>query len=123
MCECAAQVFLDQCVHHPLMYFPAFYCTKELVMRPEPDIRQCLQEYQINMKEDLLALWKIWVPATLVNFAFMPLWARIPTVATTSLVWTMILSAMRGGDVSHGDEMAGGAVTGATLHMVCQRKQ
>ena len=23
-----AQVFLDQCVHHPLMYFPVFYMTK-----------------------------------------------------------------------------------------------
>ncbi len=23
-----AQVFLDQCLHHPFMYFPAFYMTK-----------------------------------------------------------------------------------------------
>jgi hypothetical protein len=23
-----AQVFIDQCVHHPLMYFPVFYMTK-----------------------------------------------------------------------------------------------
>jgi hypothetical protein len=30
------------------------------------------------------------------------------------MVWTMILSSMRGGDVSHGEDMAGGAVTGAT---------
>jgi len=118
MFESGAQVFLDQCVHHPLMYFPAFYCTKELVMKQEPDLVACLKEYQGNMKEDLLALWKIWVPATMANFAFMPLWARIPTVATTSLVWTCILSAMRGGDVTHGEDMAGGAVTGATLEMI-----
>ena len=26
-----SQVFLDQFVHHPLMYFPAFYCLKEAV--------------------------------------------------------------------------------------------
>ena len=30
MFQVIAQTFLDQCVHHPLMYFPAFYCTKEV---------------------------------------------------------------------------------------------
>ena len=119
MFECVAQVLVDQCLHHPFMYFPAFYCTRELVMHSDnPDLMQCLRDYQRNMKEDLLALWTIWIPATLFNFAFMPMWARIPTVATTSLVWSIILSTMRGGDVKGGVEVAGGAVTGATLHMV-----
>lgn len=118
MFNVAAQVFLDQCVHHPLMYFPAFYCTRELVMKEKPDIIGVLKEYQSNFKEDMFALWKVWVPSTFLNFAFMPMWARIPWVAGTSLLWTCILSAMRGGDVSHGEEMAGGAVTGATLHMM-----
>jgi len=27
----AYQVFIDQFVHHPLMYFPFFYTLKELV--------------------------------------------------------------------------------------------
>jgi len=118
MFNVAAQVFLDQCVHHPLMYFPAFYITKELVMHEKPDVTRCLKEYRRNMKEDLLALWKVWVPTTFLNFAFMPMWARIPWVAGTSLLWTSILSAMRGGDVTHGEDMAGGAVTGATLHLM-----
>lgn len=48
------------------------------------------------------------------NFMFMPMHLRIPTVAGISLVWTCVLSAMRGGDVAHGEDMAGGAVTGAT---------
>ena len=117
-CQVAAQVFLDQCVHHPIMYFPAFYCTRELVMHEKPDLNRCLKEYRMNMKEDLHALWKIWVPATLINFAFMPMYARIPFVAGVSLLWSAVLSAMRGGDVAHGEEMAGGAVTGATLHMM-----
>mmetsp|Transcript_27092 Transcript_27092/g.54161 ORF Transcript_27092/g.54161 Transcript_27092/m.54161 type:complete len:96 (+) Transcript_27092:644-931(+) len=90
-----AQVFLDQCVHHPLMYFPAFYLTKEIVMKDNPDIKGTLMQYKENMREDLLALWKIWVPSTIVNFAFMPMWARIPWVAGTSLLWTVVLSYMR----------------------------
>ena len=43
-----------------------------------------------------MALWKVWVPATIINFTFSPMWLRIPFVASTSLIWTVILSAMRG---------------------------
>jgi len=118
MLQLAAQVLLDQCVHHPLMYFPAFYCTKELVLQANPDLSRALGDYRKNMKEDLLALWKVWVPGTIINFAFMPMHARIPFVAGISLLWTCILSSMRGGDIVHGEEMAGGAVTGATLTMM-----
>jgi predicted amino acid-binding ACT domain protein len=118
MFQVGAQVFIDQCVHHPLMYFPVFYCTKELVMSDKPDVVRVLNEYRVNMKEDLLALWKIWVPATIFNFAFMPMWGRIPCVAATSAVWTMVLSSMRGGDVSNAADMAGGAVTGATFDIM-----
>jgi predicted amino acid-binding ACT domain protein len=118
MAQLVAQVFIDQCIHHPLLYFPAFYCTKELVMKNEPDLRRCLADYRRNMSEDLHALWKIWVPATAFNFAFMPMYARIPFVACVSLLWTCILSTMRGGDLGHAEDMIGGAVTGATLHMM-----
>ena len=115
----SAQVFLDQMVHHPLMYFPAFYITRELVMHSDaPDVKSALMSYKDNMKEDLIALWKVWVPSTFVNFAFMPMWGRIPWVAGTSLLWTMILSAMRGGDVAHAEDLVGGAVTGATLEIM-----
>jgi predicted amino acid-binding ACT domain protein len=114
MIQLVAQTFLDQCVHHPFMYFPAFYVTKELVMSSSPNITKVLQDYKKNMREDLLALWKVWVPATLFNFAFMPMHLRIPFVAGVSLLWTCILSAMRGGDVAHSSDMAGGAVTGAS---------
>mmetsp|Transcript_24547 Transcript_24547/g.35992 ORF Transcript_24547/g.35992 Transcript_24547/m.35992 type:complete len:452 (-) Transcript_24547:474-1829(-) len=125
MRDLGSQVFLDQFVHHPLMYFPAFYCIKELVTSSDssegPDFKRVLMEYKDNMKEDLVALWKIWVPTTVLNFAFMPMWARIPWVAGTSFVWTCILSAMRGGDLAHTDDMVGGQLTGATLELVKER--
>ena len=123
MLQLGIQVFLDQCVHHPLMYFPAFYITKELVMcgsknaDGKPDISRVLSEYRANMKEDLLALWKIWVPCTIFNFAFMPMHLRIPFAAGVSLLWTAVLSAMRGGDTLHGDDLAGGVVTGASYQI------
>lgn len=112
------QVFLDQCVHHPLLYFPVFYYTKEVVMSDKPSLSTALSHYKENMKEDLLALWKIWVPSTLVNFAFMPMWGRIPWVAGTSFLWTMILSLMRGGAVAEGEELAGGETTGKSYELL-----
>jgi predicted amino acid-binding ACT domain protein len=118
MVHLCAQTFLDQCIHHPLMYFPVFYMTKEVVMQDSPDVMKVLREYRKNMKEDLLALWKIWVPATMFNFAFMPMHLRIPFVAGVSLLWTCVLSTMRGGDIAHGEDMVGGAVTGASYSLL-----
>jgi hypothetical protein len=94
----AAQVVLDQCVHHPLLYFPTFYVTREVIERglSGDSVQSALSKYRVNMSEDMVALWKVWVPVTCFNFAFSPMWLRIPVVATTSLAWTAILSAMRG---------------------------
>lgn len=94
----AAQVVLDQCVHHPLLYFPTFYVTREVIERgfSGDSVQNALSKYRMNVSEDMVALWKVWVPVTCLNFAFSPMWLRIPVVATTSLVWTAILSAMRG---------------------------
>jgi len=91
-----AQVLIDQVLHHPFMYFPAFYSLKEVVNGGK--IADGLAKYRRNMKEDLVALWKLWIPSTIINFAFMPMHLRIPWVATTSLFWTAILSYMRGSD-------------------------
>merc|ERR1719487_1879724 len=78
-----SQVFLDQMVHHPLMYFPVFYMIKDFVTSDSPNPVRAVNEYAGNVKEDLIALWKVWIPSTFLNFAFMP-------------IWTCILSAMRG---------------------------
>ena len=48
----------------------------------------------------------------------MPMWARIPTVAATSLLWSCILSSMRGGDTLHSDDLVGGAVRGASFTLM-----
>jgi predicted amino acid-binding ACT domain protein len=87
-------------------------------MKDEPDLKRVMLEYKDNMKEDLLALWKIWVPATFANFFFAPMHFRIVGVAATSLVWTCVLSVMRGGDVQNADDMVGGAVTGASYTLM-----
>jgi len=85
---------LDQCVHHPCLYFPCFYLTKALVTGAP--LQSAVESYKNNISTDMVALWKIWVPATIINFTVSPFWLRIPFVACTSLFWTCILSTMRG---------------------------
>lgn len=87
-------------------------------MKEKPDLKRVMNEYRHNMKEDLFALWKVWVPATFANFFFAPMHLRIVGVAATSLIWTCILSVMRGGDVEHADDMIGGAVTRASFTLL-----
>jgi glycine cleavage system regulatory protein len=88
-------VALDQFVHHPFVYFPTFYAMREVVNGGT--VAGGLGKYSKNYKEDLVALWRLWIPSMIVNFAFMPMHLRIPWVASTSLFWTCILSYMRGG--------------------------
>jgi hypothetical protein len=73
-------------------------------------------DYRENMEEDLIALWKVWIPSMFINFGFMPMWGRIPWVASTSLIWTCILSAMRGAsnarEVVAGERLGEGVPSG-----------
>lgn len=72
------QLFLDQFVVSPFIYFPAFYATSEiLICADKPDLNRAMATYRKNMSDDLVALWKIWIPSMFLNFAFMPMWARM----------------------------------------------
>jgi len=93
------QVVLDQFVHHPLLYFPTFYVFKQIVDSDFIDrstIRMGLGRYVENYRVDLPKLWTLWIPATIINFMFNPIWMRIPFTATISVVWTGIMSMLRG---------------------------
>ena len=105
-----AQVVIDQFVHHPLLYFPVFYGLKEVVNGGT--VGGGLAKYAKNYNEDLPALWKLWVPSTIINFSIMPMHLRIPWVASTSLIWTCIISYMRGGDDTEMDSDAAMSLAG-----------
>ena len=92
------KTFLDQCVHHPLTYFPVFYSLKATV-EGRPILSgddSALNRYRTEAVDCWKALWSIWVPAQLFNFTFTPRHLRIPFVAATSFVWTVTLSVMQG---------------------------
>eukprot|EP00927_Polykrikos_kofoidii_P003861 TRINITY_DN11551_c0_g1_i1.p1 TRINITY_DN11551_c0_g1~~TRINITY_DN11551_c0_g1_i1.p1 ORF type:complete len:218 (+),score=39.47 TRINITY_DN11551_c0_g1_i1:88-741(+) len=88
------QVALDQLVHHPFIFFPAFYQVKDFI--EGGSVAEGFRKYRKNVTEDMKLTWSIWVPAFFVNFSICPIWMRIPFVAGVSFVFTMILSKRRG---------------------------
>lgn len=87
------KVFIDQCIHHPFGYFPAFYMLKTLVYN-QP-IQNAWVNYKANIKDDLFACWSIWMPCQYINFKYVPIPMRIPFVCTVSFAWTSFLSWKR----------------------------
>lgn len=87
--------FLDLGVHTPLMYYPCFYGIKSLL--EGKDMVNTITTYKANINNDMIAMWKVWVPAQMANFMFVPLHMRMPFIASVSFGWTIILSMMRGG--------------------------
>lgn len=93
------KTLIDQGLHHPFVYFPAFYLCKGAVEgRP---VSVSLQKYWEDLWPNLKALWMVWVPAQLFNFGMVPMHLRIPFVAAVSFVWTVIISNMRGSLEDH----------------------
>eukprot|EP00884_Botryococcus_braunii_P014528 jgi/Botrbrau1/23076/Bobra.0243s0017.1 len=88
------KTLLDQGVHHPLLYFPTFFSLKTVV-EGKP-LSSAVTKYKEEIWESCLALWKIWVPAQIINFAFVPRHLRIPFVALVSFGWTVVFSLMQG---------------------------
>ena len=55
-------------------------------------------KYRHNFIPDNLAMWAMWVPCDAVIYAI-PIWMRLPANHLISLIWTCILSWMRGAKV------------------------
>lgn len=92
--QSAILTFLDLGVHTPLMYYPSFYLIKGYL--ENKTIEDITDTYRQNITNDLIAMWKLWLPAQMVNFTFVPLHYRMPFITSVSFGWTMILSFMRG---------------------------
>jgi hypothetical protein len=51
------QLFLDQFVVSPFIYFPAFYATREIIMNSDkPDLNRAMTAYRKNMSDDVSQL-------------------------------------------------------------------
>jgi hypothetical protein len=88
------QNFVENGINNPILYFPIFYTIKEFV--EGGPLSDGIKKYKMNFKEDLIAIWSVWIPAQFINFAFCPMWMRVPYVACVSAFWTGYVSITRG---------------------------
>ena len=93
----AKQIAFDIAIHMPFMYFPTFYCVKELVQGPPGGnvVVDGLSKYKENWVVDQTAMVKVWLPADVVFFSG-PLWLRLPLRHVVSFGWTAYVSFLRG---------------------------
>ena len=93
----AKQIAFDIAIHMPFMYFPTFYCVKELVQGPPGGnvVVDVLSKYKENWVVDQTAMVKVWLPADVVFFSG-PLWLRLPLRHVVSFGWTAYVSFLRG---------------------------
>jgi len=101
--------FMDGGVHVPLSFYPQFYFFKELMS--SPDWRQKplsehflagLAKYKTNMFEDVVASLGVFLPLGILNFRYVPLVWRSPVLASTSVIFPIIVSTQRGASVTDG---------------------
>jgi hypothetical protein len=88
------QNFVENGINNPLLYFPIFYTLKEYIEGGK--LENGIQKYKDNMYKDVMDIWSLWVPAQFINFAFSPMWFRVPFVACVSALWTGYVSYTRG---------------------------
>lgn len=99
------QTFLDNFVHYTFLYFPVFYTFKEMIQGegagqargPIEILQTAMEKYKKNFLADNMAIWSLWIPMDMIIYA-VPIWMRLPLNHGVSLLWTMILSYMRGGE-------------------------
>ena len=63
---------------HPFIYFPTFYTVKSLVERQAHPLEHAYNKWRNEIWESCKALWLLWVPAQIINFAFVPRHFRVP---------------------------------------------
>ena len=86
--------FLDLGIHTPFLYFPAFYALKGYV--DGQPIKDSFNRFRNNLRDDIVSMWKVWLPAQFVNFSCVPVYMRMPFITCVSFAWTIILSMQRG---------------------------
>jgi hypothetical protein len=96
--EVFIQNLIENGFNNPILYFPIFYTIQEFLNKglEHGSVKSALSRYGNNFKEDMFAMWSVWVPAQLINFGFSPLWLRVPFVAVVSALWTAYVSISRG---------------------------
>ena len=105
--DLVGQVFMDNFIFIPFLFFPTYYFTKEIIMpSSNPPVwettgisgtlRLIWNRYSSNFIDDVTMTTKIWIIADIINFGIIPPHFRVSFMAMISFGYTVVLSWMRG---------------------------
>mmetsp|Transcript_7365 Transcript_7365/g.11640 ORF Transcript_7365/g.11640 Transcript_7365/m.11640 type:complete len:291 (-) Transcript_7365:153-1025(-) len=88
----------DGFINAPIIWLPPAYIAQALVYRYPK--RKAIRKYVSDVKENglLTKYWSVWLPASLINFCFVPPHFRILFVASISFFWMIVLSVVANND-------------------------
>ena len=66
------------CCSHPFLYFPTFFLMKSIVEQWPHPVQHAYDKWRNEIWTSCKALWMLWVPAQIANFAFVPRYLRVP---------------------------------------------
>jgi len=100
----AGQLGVETFIHAPFIWFPVFYATKQIVERggvtSTADAFNAAADiwtkYKSSIRDDFSVYVALFTPTFALQFAFAPLWARVPCTAMVSFVYTAYLSFTHG---------------------------
>jgi hypothetical protein len=83
------KVAIDQFIQAPIFTVLIFYFLGLLEGKSTDDVKNQLDR---DYKETMVANWKLWVPATIVNIAFCPPMLRVLFLNCVFFFWSIFLS-------------------------------
>lgn len=84
----------DGFVNAPLLWLPPAYIAKAIVFKYPK--REGIRKYLADVRHNglLNKYWSLWLPATMINFLFVPDHFRVAFVAFVSFFWMIVLSVV-----------------------------
>merc|ERR1712176_312892 len=98
----AIKVVIDQFVQAPVFTVFIFYFLGLLEGKALENIREQLKD---DYTDTMVANWKLWVPATVVNIAFVPPILRVLYLNSVFFFWSIYLSIKLNSDGSSGNNI------------------
>jgi len=96
----AQKVLIYEVILAPLWYFPIFYYVQQALHDQNNFSLQSfkigLQHYRQNYKNDISAMWSVWVPACFMIFGLAPKHLVLPFMVCVDVSWLVGLSLYRG---------------------------
>jgi peroxisomal membrane protein 2 len=83
------KVLIDQFIQAPIFTVLIFAFLGTLEGKDSASIRRQLDD---NYKDTIIANWKLWVPATIINIAFVPPLLRVLYLNIVFFFWSIYLS-------------------------------